>query len=230
MRNYLFFLFTLVGVTANAADPGFRLFTDPQGREMQAKLTRVSGDDVYIERQDGLATKVDISIFSPDDQAYIRDWEKKDAWSRKLELRFKSHITDRKGWDGHPIARKTWKEGYEIVVKNETAFAMEDVRLEYRVFKFEDAMAAQKRSEGEVKKIKGAAKVKNIPAWSEEISATSQFPMRETKLASGYYWTGGGKKKSRDYMEGVWVRVYVGDSLAHETTQPKNLNRNAGWD
>lgn len=230
MRYYLALIFTFLGLTVHAADPGFRLFTDPQGREMQAKLTLVSGDDVFIERQDGLATKVDISAFSPDDQAYIRDWEMKDAWRKDVELRFKTHVSDREGWEGDSIMQKTWKEGYEVVIQNETAFDMKDVRIEYRVFKFEDAMAAQKRNEGEVRKIKGSTKVENVPAWSEETTETTQFPMRETKLAPNVIWADGGKKTSKDEMEGVWVRVYVGDFMATEATQPNNLDRNVGWD
>jgi hypothetical protein len=46
--------------TVHAMDLGFGPFTGPQGREMQAKLTAVSGDDVFIDRQDGLMTKVDV--------------------------------------------------------------------------------------------------------------------------------------------------------------------------
>lgn len=206
------------------------MFTDPQGREMHAKLTVVSGDDVFIERQDGLATKVDISIFSKEDQEYIRDWEKKAAWSKDIEIRFKTHVSDREGWEGSPVEIKTWKEGYEAVIQNETAFDMEEVRIEYRVFKFEDAIAAQKRSEGEIRKLKGSAKVGSIPAWSEESTETKQFPMQQTKLAGGYYFSSGGKETSKDKMEGVWVRVYVDDYLATEATQPGNLDRKMGWD
>jgi hypothetical protein len=230
MRNKFVLVFLMIVFSAQAADPGFRMFTDPNGREMYAKLTLVSGDDVFIERQDGLATKVNISIFSREDQAYIRNWEMKDAWRKDVELRFKTHVSDREGWDGHPVERKTWKEGYKVVIQNETAFDMEDVRIEYRVFKFEDAIAAEKRSEGEVKKLKGSAKVTRVPAWSEESTETSQFPMQETKLAGGWSWTSGGKETSKDKMEGIWVRVYVGDFMAVEATQPSNLDRNVGWD
>lgn len=31
-------------------------------------------------------------------------------------------------------------------------------------------------------------------------------------------------------MEGIWVRVYVGDFMATEVTQPNNLDRKVGWD
>ena len=231
MLRYLILTTVFLGLTANAADPGFRLFTDPQGREMHAKLAVVSGDDVFIERQDGLATKVDISIFSEEDQAYIRDWEKKADWGKNVELVFRSHVTERTSWDkSSSIFRKTWKEGYEVTIKNETAFGMEDVRIEYRVFKFEDAIAAQKRSEGEVKKLKGSAKVGKIPAWSAAATETTQFPMQQTKLAPRTRWASGGKETSKDKMDGVWVRVYVGDFMATEVTKPENLDRKVGWD
>lgn len=230
MRYYSALVFILIGFTAHAVDPGFRLFTDPQGREMHAKLTVVSGDDVFIERQDGLATKVDISIFSEEDQAYIRDWEKKADWGKNLELVFRSHVTERSGWEGSSILRKTWKEGYEVTIKNETAFDMEDVRIEYMVLKFEDAIAAQTRSEGEIKKLKGSAKVGKIPAWSSGASETSQFPMQQTKLDGNTRWANGGKETSKDTMDGIWVRVFVGDFLATEVTKPENLDRRIGWD
>ena len=41
---------------------------------MSAKLNQISGDDVFIERLDGLSTRVNISIFSKDDQEFIREW------------------------------------------------------------------------------------------------------------------------------------------------------------
>ena len=60
----LYFTFLLIiGSILSFGESNFRTFIDSQGREMSAKLTQVSGDDVYIERLDGLSTRVDISIF-----------------------------------------------------------------------------------------------------------------------------------------------------------------------
>ncbi|MBL6919501.1 MAG: hypothetical protein ISR41_03245 [Puniceicoccaceae bacterium] len=76
----LFFVFFLTtGSILSAGEPTFRTFSDSQGREMSAKLTQVSGDDIYIERLDGLSTKVNISIFSKEDQEFIRDWDRKET-------------------------------------------------------------------------------------------------------------------------------------------------------
>ena len=227
-----FLLLFFSAITLEAGESAFRTFTDPQGREMEAKLTLVSGDDVYIERRDGLTTKVDISIFSKKDQAFIRQWAKKDALtSGEVDALFKTHVTDKSKWSSSGgVRRKTWKEGYEIVVKNDSSFDMKDVRIEYVVVKFEDAIAAQKRSEGVERKLKGTAKIALIPKRGEGSTETEQFPMQETKLEPGYYWAGGGKKTSEDELRGIWIKVYAGDLLVAEISKPENMARKYSWD
>jgi len=225
-------LLLIAAVVSEAGESAFRTFKDPEGREMEAKLTLVSGDDVYIERRDGLATKVDISIFSKDDQAFIRQWAKKDALTGGgVDAQFKTHISDRSGWNSSGgIRRKQWKQGYKIVVENNSGFDMKDVRVEYLVLKFEDAVAAQKRSEGVERKLKGSAKIGTIAKRSTGTVETEQFPMLETKLEPGYHWVGGGKKTSEDEMRGIWVKIYAGDLLAAEISKPENMSRKYSWD
>lgn len=109
----IFFVCLFVVLTLQAGESDFRTFTDPQGREMEAKLTLVSGDDVFIERRDGLATKVDIAIFIKEDQDFIREWGRKQAIKDDaLAVRFTSAIEDKSRWEsnGGGILRKTWKE------------------------------------------------------------------------------------------------------------------------
>ncbi|MFQ3270602.1 MAG: hypothetical protein ACI9A1_000918, partial [Lentimonas sp.] len=88
----IFALFT--SALLPAAD--FHTFKDTQGREMEAKITRVSGKDVYIERRDGLSTKVKRSIFSKQDQSYIEEWAKNALLEGDiLEVRFTQKKTDK---------------------------------------------------------------------------------------------------------------------------------------
>lgn len=230
LETCLLLLFSVLVLEAGESE--FRTFTNPEGIEMEAKLTLVSGDDVYIERRDGLATKVDISIFSKDDQKFIREWAKKDALtSGDVDAQFKTHVSSRSGWESTGgIRRKRWKEGYEVVVENNSDFDMKDVRIEYLVLKFEDAIAAEKRSEGVERKLKGSAKIGPIGKRSTGTVETEQFPMLETKLEPGFYWVGGGKKTSEDEMRGIWVKIYAGDLLVAEVCRPENLSRKYTWD
>ena len=150
-----FTLFLTIGSIISAGESNFRTFYDSQGREMNAKLTQVSGEDIYIERIDGLSTKVNISIFSKEDQEFIRDWDRKETIKNDaIKARFITEVEDKSRWDnnGSGIMRKTWKEGYGIELRNESQLDLKNIRIEYLIFKFEDIMAAQKRSEGEVRR------------------------------------------------------------------------------
>lgn len=199
---------------------------------MEAKLTLVSGDDVYIERRDGLATKVDIAVFSKEDQNFIRAWARKQAIKDdSIEVRFTTDVENKSRWEnnGTSIMRKTWKESYGIVLKNHSYMDLKNIRIDYLIFKFEDALAAQKRSEGSVRRLTGSTKIPLIKAGEEATAITEKFPMLETKLEPGYYWTDGGKKTSKDDMHGIWIKVYVGDILATEVSRPENLMRKEKW-
>lgn len=94
----LFVFFVTTGSLLSAGESTFRTFSDRQGREMNAKLTHVSGDDVYIERRDGLSTKVNISIFSKDDQDFIRNWDRKETLRKDaIKVRFITDVEDQLG-------------------------------------------------------------------------------------------------------------------------------------
>lgn len=229
-RFFVFFLTT--GSVLSAGESTFRSFYDRQGREMNAKLTQVSGDDVYIERHDGLSTKVNISIFSKDDQDYIRDWDRKETLRNDaIKVRFITDVENKSGWEdkGGGIVRKTWKESYGIELTNESQLALKNIRIEYLIFKFEDAMAAQKRSEGEVRHLTGETMLPTLKARSKVRARTKKFPMLETKLAPGYRWANGGKETSEDEMRGIWIKVFVGEVLATEVSKPENLMRKESW-
>ncbi len=215
-----FTFFLIIGSILSAGESNFRTFSDSQGREMNAKLTQVSGEDIYIERLDGLSTKVNISIFS-------KETIKNDA----IKARFITDVEGKSRWDnnGSGIVRKTWKEGYKIELSNETQLDLKNIRIEYLVFKFEDAMAAQKRSEGEVRMISDETKFPTLKAGSKAHVSTKKFPMLETKLAPGYKWESGGKETSEDEMRGIWIKVFVGEILATEASKPENLMRKESW-
>ena len=216
----------------SAGEPAFRTFSDSQGREMSAKLTQVSGDDIYIERLDGLSTKVNISMFSKEDQEFIRDWDRKETLKNDaIKVRFITDIEDKSGWEDNlrGVLVKTWKESYGIELSNESQLDLKNIRIEYLIFKYEDAVAAQKRSEGEVRYLTDETKVPALVVRSTVRVSTKKFPMRETKLAPGFIWPGGGKRTSKDEMRGIWIKVFVGEILAAEVSKPEHLMRKENW-
>ena len=211
----------------------YRTFTDQQGREMEAKVTQVSGDDVFIERSDRLATKVSISVFSEEDQGYIHQWALEESLKNgAIEMRFCDRESDKSSSSCGGIKSTTFDAHYEVVLKNTTDQAIGNIRVEYLILKFTDDVAAKKRSMGEMERKKGTKQIEQLLSRSEKRLATDSFPMLETQLLSGWRWSGhdGGKaRESKDKLEGIWVKVYVDDLLVLEDSRPQSLVRKEVW-
>lgn len=221
------FVFCLLG-SLQASD--FRVFKDTQGREMEAMLTRVSGEDVYIERRDGLSTKVALSIFSKADKDYIQEWERKEILRNgAFKVRFSKETTQKNESSNGGIFSERYKAGYNIHITNTTQKSFDDIQVEYKIYKYKDALNTHKRREGDMVHDKGEVSLNQIYADSESVVQTKLFPMLETKLEPGYRWEEGGKETSKDRLEGVWIRVYVGDLMVHEESRPENLMRKEAW-
>ena len=200
---------------------------------MQACVTRVSGDDVYIERNDGLTTKVNIGIFSKPDQDYVRKWERDNLLKNgAFEVRFSQKATDKTKFDNsrdEGIYEKTHNHQYQVTLTNTTSEDFSNVKVEYLAIKFEDALGANKRSEGEIRRLKGEGQITSLPARSEGSIMTNKMQIRETKLAPNYIYNDGGKRTSKDEMRGIWVKIYVDNKLVQEFSKPENLKRKEVW-
>ena len=198
---------------------------------MEAKITRVSGKDIYIERSDGLSTKVDISVFSEEDQKYVKEW----AYDSLLKsgiftVRFSSKQGSSNKYARGGIEYKEYDMHYNVVIFNEDYDnTFRDIKVEYLIVKFQDALAAKKKSQGALERIKGTAYCSLIEAREEIRINTEKFQMLETELLPGYVWTNSGKRDSKDVVRGIWVKIYVGDKLAHELSKPENMMRKESW-
>lgn len=210
---------------------GFHLFKDTQGREMEAKITRISGDDVYIERRDGLSTKVKQSIFCEKDQAYIEDWAYNALLeSDFLEVRFTTKINDKRKSSNGGIEREEYKIQYNMTLNNTSYSDLADIRVEYLILKFEDLLSAPKRSQGNILRFKGSIALEQMHQRETVTLTTELIPMLESQLEPGYIWANGAKRSSKDKLEGIWVKIFVGDKLVREVSKPENMMRKEPWE
>lgn len=230
-KYYTYIIYILLPIIANCSD--FRTFTDKQGRQMQAKINQVSGDDVFIERRDGLATKVSSTIFSEEDQTFIDQWAREQMLKDgAIEARFSDKESDKTTIASGGIRTTKYDAHYEVILKNTTDQEIGDIRVEYLMLKFEDKMAAKKRSEGELERKKGTLQLERLLGRMEKRLKTESFSMRETELEAGWVWSGGEAGKARDSedkLEGIWIKVYVGDTLVLQQARPQSLMRKEVW-
>lgn len=226
----LFTLISFLVLEATIQADEYRIFKDTQGREIEAMISRVSGDDVYIKRRDGLSTRVNRSIFSQVDQEYVKQWSKEALLESDIfEVRFSTKIASRHEDESGTLIRDEREVYQNIIVKNTASQDIDNARLEYFILKFEDQPSAKKRGEGRTIRIKGEIPLGLLKQRSEGTFRTKKFKLLDTKLAPGYVWEGGGKKTSKDEIRGTWVRVYVGEKLVHESSKPENMVRKESW-
>ena len=68
---------------------GLRNFTDDQGRTIRARIVSTDGRLVQLELEDGTAFETPITVFTPNDQAYLRAWKPElsaDVGGERVEL------------------------------------------------------------------------------------------------------------------------------------------------
>ncbi|MGC6456032.1 MAG: hypothetical protein ACON46_05825 [Coraliomargaritaceae bacterium] len=232
MENYYTYLFlTLLPIIANCSD--YRTFTDKQGRQMEAKINQVSGNDVYIERRDGLTAKISSTILSEEDQAFIDQWAREQMLKDgAIEVRFSDEESKKTTVSNGGIRTTKYDAHYEVILKNTTDQPIGDIRVEYLMLKFEDKVAAKKRSAGELERKKEKVHLVTLPGRTEKRLKTDLFSMLETELEPGWVWSGGeaGRaRESEDKLEGIWVKVYVGETLVLQQARPQSLIRKEVW-
>lgn len=231
--KYLISIFVICLVSSLAADNKYHTFTSADGREMEAKIIRVSGDEVIIERKaDGRNFTVGTDMFAQDDQAFIKEWDELKRLSRDDALKITVRRSTESSEKSSSVSTVTerWEAGYTIGVTNETWGPLENLTAHYRIFKFDQAVAAQDRGEGDIERKSGKFPIAMLERDATVEHDTEKFLLTASKLKSNWYYINGGRKKSKDELDGCWVRIYKGTQLVHEYSLPSALMREQHWD
>ncbi|WOO41539.1 hypothetical protein [Rubellicoccus peritrichatus] len=228
-------IYTVITIVLLSILPGFAEyyeFTDAQGRTITAKPIRMVGTQVEIERDDGSKFTVSPTIFVTKDQEYLAKWAKEQLFvsGDVLKITAKSSTTRKQKDDSsRGVEIKRFKGFYKVKVVNESDMDLTDLDVKYRYYVFKNDIAADKRSSGQTIKVTGQSKISTLPKRSDFEFETKHSEMMETDLESGYRWAGGGKPKSEDELEGIWVRVYQGKNLITEFANPSSLPKKEKW-
>jgi hypothetical protein len=191
-------------------------------------------------------SKVDPKAFSKQDQVYFTKWKKENApkiserdfeiqlnTSRgKTERRKEPIVTTSGTFYKHGIQIKEWPAFYNIKLRNMSQHTMEDLRMEYIIFKEADSMVYMKDEQKDIKMIrqKGTLNIPEITSMREVEVQTKSLPMREVKYLEGIYALGSGDTKSKDDLAGIWLRIYDGQELLVEKIYPDKIARSERWE
>ncbi|MEO0508894.1 MAG: hypothetical protein AAF065_03415 [Verrucomicrobiota bacterium] len=214
------------------AEGDFRTFTSVDGREMVASLLNVSGDDVTIRRQaDGRKMTTKMSAFSKKDCEYMISWEEAQRLARddSFDIKIRRTTGGSEKSSTASTSNKSWMEGYEITLSNESRGDITDLDVKYIIFMFDEKVAATRKNQGELKREFGNFDLARLEPDGTTNHLTEKFRMQKSQLKQGWYYINGGDYKAEDELAGCWVRVYKDGEMLREVSLPASVARNEEW-
>ena len=122
------------------------------------------------------------------------------------------------------------KRAYSIGISSRIPESIHDIRVEYLIFHFVDAIGGEKRLDGNVKRIKGKLELSKLEGRSSEKLQTEPVQFKETKLMPGWVWSkSSGARDSKDRLDGIWIKLYVGEQIVLEQSRPASLATKEVW-
>lgn len=97
---------------------------------------------------------------------------------------------------------------------------------EYRIFhKKDDGMVALR--DAKLHKTEGTAKIPAIGRGEKYEFQTDSVKLWSAVLSSNYYHPGGKRNTTSDELEGIWIKLFDGETLVEELIFPSKLKRDA---
>ncbi len=123
-------------------------------------------------------------------------------------------------------AAESWV--YLVTVTSHTFQDIPDVRVEYIVFATHERFGS--KSEAKPERVPGSKTLGTLARNGKTSFETEPVTLKKARLKADWYYTNGAKSKAKDELRGVLVRVYSGDQLIGEFSQPASLKTQEKWE
>jgi hypothetical protein len=132
---------------------------------------------------------------------------------------------DRSG-NRHTITTKE-KWGYKVTLENRSFKTVDGAEVQYRQFKLDDAVRGGAKLVG----IGGSTTMSSLRTGQKFSFETTPMELERMELRPGWVWTDEElKRKVKDGLAGIWLRVTQGGNVVFEWQQPADLKNNAKWE
>lgn len=216
-------------VSTWAALSGMRTFTDVEGRTIQAELLSATTTEVRLRRDDGRVFDLSRSRLSDSDQKYIDDWITERAFSfGDLEVSAWRVRLGAKRTQTRSSLKSKEQWCYKMKLANKSRSNFKNLSINYRVFYREDDIREGKE-EPPLKRAEGRISTGNLAAGDDVQLQTEAIALSVSQLRIGWKYSGTGKRRVEDSLEGIWFRVMSDERLIKEFASPSDLPRKQIW-
>ncbi len=198
-----------------------RKFTSTTGKEINASIVAATDSDVTLKLDNGKTTTGGIKFFSASDQEYIRTWVAQNPQEKKFgfEIKVTKERTgrDKSNSGNHIYTNENWV--YKIQIENKsksgnTGTPVSGATLEYNVLvspkarmSVESSSPKDLTSSGRYRVLKGKISLPEIAYLGKSEHTTAVFPLNQSELAPGWYYTDGTKDEKKDDLEGILIQI-----------------------
>ncbi len=232
MRKIPFIVFAVIAFCAGTRAGLGRTFTATDGRTMEAEIIAATTATVSVKRADGRTFEFPLDRLSPADRTFVETWRRaqpKPAMHLDLSFRMQSKIVDQETGTQTGIDTKTERKAYVVVIENESFQPVPAVTVEYRMFVLDDQRGIDSRSDMPMKKTSGQTRLTGIPRLAETTFTTDAVELKQSKLQSGWVYADGSKRRIKDDLFGLWLRVIHDGKVVAEWAQPDTLPKKETW-
>ena len=131
---------------------------------------------------------------------------------------------DRSG-SNHTITTKE-KWGYKVTLENRAFKTIDAAEVQYRQFKLDDTLRGGSNLVGYA----GSTTISGLRNGQKFSFETVPVELERQELRAGWVYHDDAKRKVKDGLAGLWIRVMQGGQVAFEWQQPPDLKNNAKWD
>ena len=131
---------------------------------------------------------------------------------------------DRSG-NKHTITTKE-KWGYKVTLENRAFKTVDGAEVQYRQFKLDDTLRAGSNLVG----VAGATTINGLRNGQKFSFETVPVELERQELRAGWVYHDDAKRKVKDGLAGLWIRVVQGGQVVFEWQQPPDLKNTAKWE
>ena len=184
----------------------FRVFVTRSGKTVKGRVRAYNPDNgiVAIAKENGKTHKIDLSIFSKADQAYVREWHLIKAFFSQDRF----HISVRKKRSGAGTELLIWRSEVEIVygimLENRSDYDLEGLSVAYCIYCEPDRSGYREQVESQGIKC-GTLNIGTLAA-GEKTQVETQPVVVPNEGGLEYYKD---NKVPSEKTLGIWVRIYL---------------------
>lgn len=131
---------------------------------------------------------------------------------------------DRSGNDHTITTKEKW--GYKVTLENRAFKTIDGAEVQYRQFKLDDTLRGGSQLVG----VAGSATINGLRNGQKFSFETVPVELERQELRAGWVYTDDAKRKVKDGLAGLWIRVMHGGQVAFEWQQPPDLKNSAKWE